>query len=90
MYPPGIRVVKVSADTEFGMRSIGMTGTVVKDDKKLYPGADMAVQFDAGIMGRRGWRPAGTIWSCESRHWRPINPDTEEWQPEEQKELEQV
>lgn len=88
MYPPGIRVIKVSADTEFGHRSIGMTGTVVVPTERLHKDADMAVAFDRGIQGRVSYRPAGTIWSCQSKHWRPINPDEGLEDVVENKELE--
>lgn len=70
MYPPGIRVVKVSDDGPIVRIPIGSTGTVVLPILNLAAGCDIAVLCD-----QKKSPSAGGIWSCKSKHWRPINPD---------------
>lgn len=84
MYPIGIRVIKVRAP------DLGMTGTVCNPFKGRHPRDDLSVAYDGATLHRGVMLPAGTVYSCNSANWRPINPDADDETNVEDKELEEV
>ena len=84
MYPPGIRVVKVSSRSLRPNPPIGSTGTVVDHWIKPKYG-----EFLVDCDQVKGKSTTG-LWDCSSSHWRPINPDEGVEDQVEDKELEEV